>query len=291
MSEFCNRTKVDKFQPSITDLLKFLTELHDSGLGYSALNTARSAVSSFLSMANPTSAHLGPHVLIKRFMKGVFEIRPSLPRYNCTWNTDFVLKYLKSLSPLENLSLIHVQLSKKLVTLFALTTGQRAQTLHVFDTRNIDSSSAQLKIRIGDLLKQSTPSNHLSELFISEYVVDKDLCVVKTYFHYIKKTEKLRQDSRLFIKTQRPYSWVSKSTLSHWIKDTLSEAGIDMSCFSAHSTRSASCSAAKKANVPIDTIIKTAGWRQDNVFRKFYNRPVSNDDSFSRSILNTGTLS
>ena len=78
---FCNRTKVDQFQPSITDLLKFLTELHDSGLGYSALNTARSAVSSFLSMANP-------HVLIKRFMKGVFEIRPSLPRYNCTWNTE-----------------------------------------------------------------------------------------------------------------------------------------------------------------------------------------------------------
>ena len=35
----------------------------------------------------------------------------------------------------------------------------------------------------------------------------------------------------------------------------------------------------------IDTILRTAGWTGDNVFGKFYNRPVSNDDSFSKSIL------
>ena len=66
----------------------------------------------------------------------------------------------------------------------------------MFDIRNIDSCTAQLKIRIGDLLKQSTPTNHLSELFISEYILDGDLCVVKTYLHYLGRTEKLRQDSR-----------------------------------------------------------------------------------------------
>ena len=58
-----------------------------------------------------------------------------------------------------------------------------------------------------------------------------------------------------------------------------------MACLSPHSTRSASCSAAAKCNVPIDTILRTAGWTRDNVFRKFYNRSVSNDDSFSKSIL------
>lgn len=216
-------------------------------------------------------------------MKGIFEIKPSLPRYNCTWSTEQVLQFLKSLTPLEDLTLL--QLSRKLVTLFALTTGQRSQTLHVFDIRNIDCSSTNIKIRIGDLLKQSKPNHHLSELFLSEYILDRDLCVVRTYLHYIDRTKKLRLDSRLFIKTQKPYSWVSKATLSHWIKDTLGQAGIDMSCFSPHSTRSASCSAAAKCNVPIDTILRTAGWKQDNVFRKFYSRPVSNDDSFSQSIL------
>ena len=121
---------MDKFQPSVADILKFLTELHES-----ALNTAKSAVSSFLSIANPSCVQFGSHVLIKRFMKGIFEIKPSLPRYNCTWSTEQVLKFLKSLSPLEDLTLL--QLSRKLVTLFALMTGQRAQTLHVFDIRNM----------------------------------------------------------------------------------------------------------------------------------------------------------
>ena len=128
-SKFCNRTEIDKLKPSITDVLKFLTQLHESGLRYSAMKTAKSAISSFLSIANPSSVHLGSHILIERFMKGVFEIKPSLHRYNCTWSTEGVLRYLKSLSPLDDLSLL--QLTRKLVTLFALTTGQRAQTLYV----------------------------------------------------------------------------------------------------------------------------------------------------------------
>ena len=281
--KFCDRSKIDKFQPSIADLLKFLTELHDSGLGYSAVNTAKSAISSFLSIADPNHCQFGSHVLIKRFIKGIFEIKPSLPRYNCTWDTEIVLKFLKSLSPLSELSLL--QLSRKLVTLFALTTGQRAQTLHMFDIRNIESCETHLKIRIGDLLKQSSPKNHLSELFISQYEIDSDLCVVKTYLHYVQRTVDIRQDPRLFIKSQKPYSWVSRATLSHWIKDTLALSGIDMACFSTHSTRAASCSKAVTSNVPIDTVLRTAGWKRDNVFRKFYHRPVSNDDRFSQSIL------
>lgn len=260
-----------------------MTELHEAGLGYSAVNTAKSAISSFLCLIDPNSGQLGSNSLIKRFMKGIFEIKPTLPKYNCTWDVDKVLYLLRSLSPLAELSLL--QLSRKLVTLFALTTGQRSQTLHLFDTRNIECCVTSLKIRIGDLLKQSRPNNHLSELFISQYVLDQDLCVVRTYQHYLERTEKLRQDTRLFIKTQKPYTWVSKSTLSHWIKDVLSQAGIDMNCFSPHSTRSASCSAAAASNVPIDTVLRTAGWKRENTFRKFYNRPVSNDSRFSDNVL------
>ena len=73
--------------------------------------------------------------------------------------------------------------------------------------------------------------------------------------------------------------------MSHWIKDTLALSGIDMACFSTHSTRAASCSKAVTSNVPIDTVLRTAGWKRDNVFRKFYHRPVSNEDAFSQSIL------
>ena len=95
------------------------------------MNTAKSTVSSFLSIADPNRLLKRLHVQLKRFMKGIFEIKPSLPRYNCTWCTEKVLKFLKSLSPLTDLSLL--QLSRKLVTLLVSSTGQRAQTLHMLD--------------------------------------------------------------------------------------------------------------------------------------------------------------
>ena len=62
-------------------------------------------------------------------------------------------------------------------------------------------------------------------------------------------------------------------------------AGIDTNIFKPHSTRSASTSAAKAANVPIQEIMTIAGWRSDSVFAKFYNRPVRDESSFAKAVL------
>jgi hypothetical protein len=77
-----------------------LTDLFKSGLGYSSINTARCALSSYFSLDN--SVNISSNVLVKRFMKGVYTLRPALPRYNVTWDVNVVLKYLKGLSPLES---------------------------------------------------------------------------------------------------------------------------------------------------------------------------------------------
>ena len=68
---------------------------------------------------------------IKRFMKGVFRVRPSLPRYNYTWDVNMVLDYLKLYYPDEVLPLSRLTLN--LTRLLALFTVQRAQTLHVLE--------------------------------------------------------------------------------------------------------------------------------------------------------------
>ena len=86
----------------------------------------------------------------------------------------------------------------------------------------------------------------------------------------MQRTVYLGQDPRLFIKSQKPYCWVSRATLSHWIKDTLALSDIDLACFSTHSTRAASCSKAVTSDVPIYTVLRTAGWKRDNVFRKLF---------------------
>jgi hypothetical protein len=45
-----------------------------------------------------------PSLMIKRFMKGVFNQRPALPRYQHIWDVNIVLEYLASLSPVNVLS-------------------------------------------------------------------------------------------------------------------------------------------------------------------------------------------
>ncbi len=80
-------------------------KLFDSGLGYSALSTARSAVSSITVRQDSHSGSIGEHHLVKRFMRAVFQLRPALPRYNVTWDSNVVLRYLSKLYPLARLSL------------------------------------------------------------------------------------------------------------------------------------------------------------------------------------------
>lgn len=283
--QFCSEKQINTFQPLLKELIQFLTVLHTSGLGYSAINTAKSAVSSFVNVLS--EVQLGNHILVKQFMKGVFHLKPSLPKYNCTWSVQSVLRFLNSLYPLDSISLKY--LSMKLVMLLALTTGQRCQTLFLMDLHNIELTTDYVKIRIGDLLKQSKVNRHLSEIYIEAYPINKALCVVDTFIHYVKSTEKLRGNiSKLFISVQKPHKEVCQSTISRWIKQTLVEAGIDMNIFSPHSTRSASTSAVA-TKIPVDTILRTAGWTSDCVFRKFYKRKITNNSCFSNTILDMGS--
>ena len=70
---------------------------------------------------------LGELLLLCRFLKGVFNLRPALPRYSTTWDVSVVLKYIKSLKALKQCDL--KSLSYRLAVLLCITTGQRDQTL------------------------------------------------------------------------------------------------------------------------------------------------------------------
>ena len=70
---------IDPIFPPVAVGINFLGELFHQGIGYSALNTARSALSSIIFV--PSNTTFGTHPLVCRFIKGAFELRPSLPRY------------------------------------------------------------------------------------------------------------------------------------------------------------------------------------------------------------------
>ena len=268
------------FTPSVTNILHFMTEQYNTGMGFSALNSVRSALSTFISVEGHP---VGAHPLIRRFIKGVFNLRPVLPKNETVWDTTIVLKYLKKLSPVHKLDLKFLTL--KLVMLLALLTGQRVQTLHTIKLSDLILSKNSLKIKISELLKHSRPGKHLQMITVKAYAPDRRLCLVTVLLEYLRRTKSLRKHDKLFVGIIKPHGTVVAATVSRWIKSVLLFSGIDTRLFSAHSTRGAATSRAKFDNVPITTIMNTAGWSREDTFARYYQKPITTLGDFGDAIL------
>ena len=209
-------------QPTITDVIEFLTELFQSGIGYSCLNTARSALSAVIVFPDNTPA--GSHPLVVRFMKGVFERRPSLPKYKSTWDVNVILESLRKFEHVKKLSL--KDLSWKLTTLLMLLSGQRIQTIHLLDIMTLTESSCSFSI--SKPVKQTRPGTHVHDLVFQAYFKDPGLCIVECLQEYVIRTKHLRgEETQLLISFVKPHKAVSKDTIGRWVKSVLANAGID----------------------------------------------------------------
>lgn len=118
---------------SVEDRINFLAELYDSGIRYSAVNTARSVVSYNVTLSNNTS--FGAHPIVCRFLKGVFKLKSSLPKYENIWDVKNVLMYLSSLHPPQEVTL--KDLTYKTTMLLALLSAQRCQALHLLSVSSM----------------------------------------------------------------------------------------------------------------------------------------------------------
>ena len=56
------------------------------------------------------------------------------------------------------------------------------------------------------------------------------------------------------------------------MRDIVNKSGLDTELFSAHSTRSASTSAVARCGLPVDAIMKAAGWSAVSTFTRFYKK-------------------
>jgi hypothetical protein len=70
--EFCGKQKTDPYNSPVNILLDFLANLHEEGLKYTTINTARSAVSTIVIPS--TYGTIGNHPIVSRFMKGIYNI-------------------------------------------------------------------------------------------------------------------------------------------------------------------------------------------------------------------------
>ena len=174
--------------------------MYKKGESYSAINTARSALSVILSQ---NGLSIGNFTSVKRLMKGIFELRPPMPRYTYIWDVNIVFEYLMNFSSV-NIPLSH--LTYKLVTLMALATAQRAQTLHLINLENFVYNDDEIIVPIPQLLKQSNPKNRKFSLRLTCNLANPLICVVTTLKEYIKRTENIRTNQRqLFISFHKPH--------------------------------------------------------------------------------------
>lgn len=113
--------RLNVFDATIPCVLKFLSEQFEEGASYGTINTYRSALAQIL------GPEIGENSSIKTFCKGASNLRPPGAKYDCTWDPKLVLECLSKWHPNEEIS--SEQLSLKLATLLALTTGHTMQTL------------------------------------------------------------------------------------------------------------------------------------------------------------------
>ncbi|XP_068726484.1 uncharacterized protein [Montipora capricornis] len=269
---FCREREVNYCSPPISDALEFLMGLYAQGLGYSTLNTARSALSSILRISD--CQNFGSHSLVVRFMKGVFETRKQKPKYDDIWDASKVLNYHSTLHPVKELSL--KDLTLKVLMLLLLVTGQRGQSIHLMTLSAMKRTESLCQFQILNHTKTSKPGHSSTSITISEFEQDPRICPLTALQEYLDRIQGLRNGEQcLFISYVKPHRAVSRDTISRWAKSVLESFGIDSHKFSAHSTRAAAASRAKQKDVPLDVILAHVGWRSAETFRKFYDKPVT----------------
>lgn len=282
---FCKSNNVNFFKASISELLRFLTTQFHNGASYATLNCFRSALSLIVGKEKGTNECVG------RFLKGVFRTRPNFPKYQNTWNPSLVLDYLSNQYPNESLSLDGI--TKKLVTLLALSTGQRVQTLSLIKFNNISVGESSITITLDELIKTSAPNRANRNLVIPFFNEKPNICPAKTISDYMNKTREMRDQpatDRLILTIKKPIHNATAQSISRWVKQAINDSGIDVSVYTSHSTRHASTSAAHRAGVSVDVIKRAAGWTGSSLcFAKFYNLPLDDsslDGHFARAVFN-----
>ena len=226
---FCHGRETNPFQASLYDGIEYLAQyFYNKGIGYSALNSARSALSTLI--MSESGITFGKHPLVTKLLRGAFIERPSLPRYATTWDVNHMLKYIKTLKPLAESNLKEATL--RLVMLLCLTTGQRDQVLKYFNIDNMVITPSEMSLFVPHLLKTTRPGKHLPPLTVKRLILDNQLCAVSHMEHYLNLTKDFREDNYIFLSTRKPHKPVVTSTISR-CRNMLQMAGVDISVFVA----------------------------------------------------------
>ena len=250
--------------------------MFDTGLSASTLSFIRSSIHFFLKESHLI---LITDKNISRLLKYFEKVRPTVIRYAVTWDVNKVLKFLSSWFPHNNLSL--KQLTLKTCMLIALSSSDRAQTIHSMRVDTCVCTARGVEFPIFSKLKTS---RHLRRprVVICPNWSDPSLNVEKCVTDYMNRTIPLRcravrqhkpKPNQLFLSfaTGKP---VARNTISRWLTEVMSLSGIDTTYFKGHSTRGASISKAKRRGANPNQIVLQGDWSSVSTFERHYDREI-----------------
>ena len=159
-------------------------------MGYSAINTAKNVVSSIVT-------------LVCRFLKGVFELKPSLSKYKKHLGCQCCPVIVKP-SPTSGFN--SEDLTCKTTMLLALLPGLICQTLHLLSVRGMVLKHNSCVFTIHKRLKASLPGEHVSALTLTAYSAGNRLCPIVYLSDYVMRTSEFRKASdQLLVSFQKPH--------------------------------------------------------------------------------------
>ena len=273
----------------IAKYLLFLFNDFDSSGGPKSgtyLNAVRSAISFFVQYDLPG---LGYDITITRLFSYFYKSRPTFPKYIVTWDVGKVLKLLATWHPHKSLSTKYLTL--KTVALIALTSSDRAQTLHALSVESVEVSSTGVVFVVPRVLKTSRRGKP-AQIVECVHWDEESLDVCKYVHAYMDRVLTFRiravnrglpKPTQLFL-SHRSGKEVTRGTISRWIREVLCLAGIDVRTFGPGSTRGASASSAARQGASAAQILKQGNWSNLGTFDRFYDRQVD-DTPVGRLIL------
>ena len=289
---WCRGRSVAPVNASVPVVVDFLIHLRqDKGLSVSAVKGYCSALNSVLALkGRDLAASREITTLLRSFSRSVnpVELRPP------AWDVSLVLQSLTG-APYEPLRTCDERfLAQKTLFLLALASAKRIGELHALSYRvshTRDWGEVSFAFVTSFVAKTQDPSS-LAPRFEGFTVPalpnarknrnGRLLCPVRAVKVYLDRTAPHRpRCERLFVTAGRSKKEISKTTVSFWLRKTISRAyelsgtALPVPAPRARETRGIAPSILFRKNFAVDQVLKAGTWRRHTTFTRHYLRDIA----------------
>ena len=289
---WCHGRGVAPVNATVPVVVDFLIHLRqDKGLSVSAVKGYCSPLNSVLALkGRDLAASCEITTLLRSFARSVnpVELRPP------AWDVSLVLQSLTG-APYEPLRTCEERfLAQKTLFLLALASAKRIGELHALSYRvshTRDWGEVSFAFVTGFVAKTQDPSS-LAPRFEGFTVPalpnarknrnGRLLCPVRAIKVYLDRTASHRRRcERLFVTAGRSKKEIAKTTVSFWLRKTISRAyklsgtALPVPAPRAHETRGIAPSILFRKNFAVDQVLKAGTWRRHTTFTRHYLRDIA----------------